>query len=581
MKKTICSLLSVFLLFDAFLIFTPASAVNRTLCRDITKVCRITVGDKRIGYDATDGKEDSYERYKNAEITVTSPEPIGGVYVVFDRIPPVWTLSYGDEKINCGKYGFIHEYQSVDKDRVTFLTLRFDSATSISEIHVISRGDRLPDFVQTWRPAEGPCDIMLLSCHSDDDQLFFAGSVPDAVNRGAEMQVCLFTNHWKTHTRMHEFLNGLWTCGLDRYPVIGRYPDFLRVDNEQEMLAAYVLKGYTYDQMASDQVELLRRFKPQIVLVHDINGEYGHGAHRLDSHSLRDAALLSNDPEKYPESAKKYGVWKVPKIYIHLYKENRIDFEIDTPLERFGGKTAFQVSQDAFRCHESQSDTRYCKWLLGTEEEPVTDSSGFPKYSPRCYGLWRSTVGNDVVKTDFYENIVLSAERKAEQKTPEETTAPPETTAETTSPETTAPETTIAEITTIEETTTEETTADETTTEETTTEETTTAGTEAGETTTVITTAQETTQTETDIREHTETVPETTAAETTTDHEQTRATDMTYDATETDITEPKAYSFNFISNMVVLSVCLLAAVIAIFVIVRNNKSTDIKNQRTV
>lgn len=176
--------------------------------------------------------------------------------------------------------------------------------------------------------------------------------------------------------------------------------------------------------MVQMQVELLREFKPQIVLVHDVDGEYGHGAHILNSHSLRDDLPLASDATKYPESAEKYGVWDPLKVYIHLYDSkkakkykldaplNTIDFEIDVPLEFFGGRTAYQVSQDAFRCHISQFKSRYRIWLLGTDDKPVTKASQFPKYTPRYYGLYYSAVGKDKIKTDFYENIVLLKDQK-------------------------------------------------------------------------------------------------------------------------------------------------------------------------
>ena len=440
MKKNLCFLLSIIFICSVFLTLTPAYSANETVCRLITSSCRITVNGKKAGYNLTDGYDDNYYKYDYAKIEIEANEPVGGIYIKFDRTPPEWTISYNDMKFVCGKYGFLHEYQSIYDDNITSLTLLFPTETSISDMYVLSRGDKLPAFVQVWRPAEGPCDIMLLSCHSDDDQLFFAGSVPDAVRRGAEMQVCYFTNHWRSHKRPHELLNGLWTCGLDRYPVIGRFPDIGRVDTEEEMLQMFEGKGYTYEQMVEDQVELLRKYKPQIVLVHDINGEYGHGAHRLDSHSLRDAAVVSNDPTKYPESANKYGTWDVPKIYIHLYKENEIDFKIDVPLEYFGGKTAYQVSQAAFRCHRSQFSSRYKTWLLGTAEKPVTDSRGFPSYSPRAYGLWKTNVGADTVKNDFYENVVLLKDQQIKE------TAPPETvTDETETDNVTAQETTDTE----------------------------------------------------------------------------------------------------------------------------------------
>ena len=563
MKKILCSLLCTLFLLSSFITFSPGLSAAGTVSRDITSACKITLNGSRTEYDLTDRREDSYIQYDSAKIEIEASEAVGGIYIEFDYKPPVWTLSYNGSDYSCGKYAFIHEYQSVVKENVTSLTLTFNSKVSFSEIYVLSRGDKLPDYVQTWRPAEGQCDIMLLSCHSDDDQLFFAGSVPDAVARGAEMQVCYFNNHWNTHRRQHELLNGLWTCGLDRYPVIGRFPDIKREDSEKEMLDVYAQYGYTYEQMVTDQVELLRKYKPQIVLAHDIYGEYGHGAHRLDCHSLRDAAEVSNDASKYPESAKKYGVWDVPKIYIHLYYANQIDFEIDVPLEYFGGKTAYQVSQAAFLCHVSQYDTVFRKWMFGEDENnPFTDSHDFAKYGPRCYGLWRSKVGPDVKKTSFYENITLLSGKSGEQSDPTQTTVT-ETTAP---PETTTEETTTTETTTIE-TTTEEITTTETETE-------TETGTETEETVTETTDGP--TETETDepatTPKETDTV-QTTAGQTTDTAKTPDEPESTGESTtdkETEAAEKPDKKVNPVP-VIICSVCALAAA-AFAIVKRKNKA---------
>lgn len=405
MKKLLMQFFVV-LSFFAFLIPLSAASSRATF---ITGRCNISVNGEDAPDSFTDNDYMTFSEYENAEITISSKKEIGGIYIIFDKTPPQWTLKTEQTETFCGLQGYLHEFQKIEDEGVYSLTMSFDSTVIIADIQVLSRGDILPPAVQVWRPAEGRCDIMLLACHSDDDQLFFAGSVPDAVAKGAEMQVCYFTNHWNDHARPHELLNGLWTCGLNRYPVIGELLDTYRRDIEENALALFEEQGFDFDYMVESQVRLLRKYKPSIVLVHDINGEYGHGAHKLDCHSLRDAALLSGNPEKYPESAEEFGVWDVPKIYIHLFEENTIDFEIDKPLRYFNLRTAFEVSQKAFRCHKTQmvSSKSYGTWLLGTEDDPIVTSKDIEDYSPRKYGLWKTLVGKDVLKVDFYENITL------------------------------------------------------------------------------------------------------------------------------------------------------------------------------
>lgn len=51
----------------------------------------------------------------------------------------------------------------------------------------------------------------------------------------------------------------------------------------------------------------------------------------------------------YPDSASKYGLWDVPKAYYHLYGDNTITLDVDTPLDKLGSRTSVQVLQDAFK----------------------------------------------------------------------------------------------------------------------------------------------------------------------------------------------------------------------------------------
>ena len=71
------------------------------------------------------------------------------------------------------------------------------------------------------------------------------------------------------------------------------------------------------------------------------------------------------------------------------------------PLEAFGGKTALEVAQDAYRLHVSQQKTTYV-----VTDEGATSNARF--------GLAYTAVGPDVVGGDFMENIPVK-ESGAEQ----------------------------------------------------------------------------------------------------------------------------------------------------------------------
>lgn len=193
-------------------------------------------------------------------------------------------------------------------------------------------------------------------------------------------------------------LNGLYACGDRVYPVFGTCRD-VRSDTLQSGYADMAEDGVTEQMLVGFAVEQLRRFQPMVAVTHDVEGEYGHSQHMLCADLMMKACRISMDPIEYPELAAKYGVWDVPKTYLHLYPENEIFLDWDVPLSRFDGMTAFEVSRDlGFACHESQ-------YRLAWYYRQGECAKDLTRYSPCAYGLYRSTVGADNRKNDFFENI--------------------------------------------------------------------------------------------------------------------------------------------------------------------------------
>ena len=393
-------------------------AVNITdstafLSDNFEELDRLSDGNTTAYYSA-DGK---------CSITLMNEIGIGFVYLMFD-------LEYGEyiienaangETITGGTYGFLHEYINLDDafhGPVTSVTFHFTQDTvRLSEIEVYSVGT-VPKHIQVWQPPlEGKTDLLLLSTHGDDDQLFFAGLLPKyAGQEQAGVQVAYLTDHRNlTKQRTHEILNGLWATGCTAYPVMPDFPDF-RIDSLKGTYQEFERQGYSKEQLQSYVVELLRRFKPQVVVGHDIDGEYGHGMHMVYTDCLINALDVSNDETVLPELAEKYGVWDVPKTYLHLYKKNTIELDYDQPLSAFDGMTAFEVTQKlGYPCHKSQQGTWFTDWLNGDNNE-ITKATQIKRHNPCYFGLYRTTIGEDVEKNDFLENITTyRAQEEAEQ----------------------------------------------------------------------------------------------------------------------------------------------------------------------
>ncbi len=259
-----------------------------------------------------------------------------------------------------------------------------DIRLEISQITVLSPGE-LPPEIQVWQKAPDKVDLMLLAAHPDDEVLWFGGLLPTyAGELGRE--VLVVNASYASFDRRLELLDCLWTCGVRSYPVFLGYPDICANERSQ------VLQRWNWERVVGDVVALYRRYRPDVVMLHAANGESGHWAHIILSEAGREAALAAGDAQRFAQSAQCYGVWNVPKVYMHLYQGNPVRLDWHVPLERFDGRTGFEVADEGFRCHRSQLGGGWAMQLGGENDNAV-------------FGLWRSTVGADSEAADLFEHI--------------------------------------------------------------------------------------------------------------------------------------------------------------------------------
>lgn len=268
----------------------------------------------------------------------------------------------------------------------------------MNEVFVFSDGE-LPDWVQQWEPTPKKADLLLLVAHPDDELIFFGGTIPTyAVEKNMNVVVAYMS--YSNTTRRSELLNGLWHMGLRQYPVIGDFGDvYMRSLDD-----AYA--HWTKRKSRAYITELIRQYKPDVMITHDINGEYGHGAHKLCANVTQYCVEHSGDETFMPESAEKWGTWTVKKLYLHMGRENTILMDWHVPLESMGGKTGLELAQEAYAYHVTQQSTSFT----------VTDEgrTGNAKFS-----LVYSQVGEDQIGGDFFENLGSS-----NKSTPSETLEP-------------------------------------------------------------------------------------------------------------------------------------------------------------
>lgn len=358
--------------------------------------CEITADGGAIS-SLTDDNVYTYASVNTLDIS--SDSEIYGIYIKYDRVPPSCSVVSNGETKEKIDTGFLHQFIEVNGQKN--VSVYYDTSAVVADVYVFNSNET-PDWVQKWQLLD-KADIMICPTHSDDDQLYFAGMIPWCVANGYRTQVVYFTNHWNTHERPHELLDGLWTCGLNYYPYISNLPD-LYCMGEEDAYRVFSYVGYTVDDFTSFYVEMFEKYNPLVVACHDLYGEYGHGAHIINTKAVI-AALDRCETE---------GLWDVQKTYIHLYGENTVTFDWDEPLEYFGGKSSFNVSQEAFQCHKSQHrfESLY-HWIYGDSiNNYIVKAKQITRYSPCVYGLYRTTVGYDTEVNGLFENVITYGERE-------------------------------------------------------------------------------------------------------------------------------------------------------------------------
>ncbi len=384
--------------------------------KNLTKSCTFSVspssGKRHTSWkNFTDGAYTTWwesDAGDPAFVEIKSAEPVYGLYLCFHSIPEgyvIQTREPGGEWIDLetGNPVFAHAFFEIPgaaELRVLSTQVGTPQLMGLNELFVFGSG-AIPAWVQRWKPTEEKADILFAMCHPDDELIFLGGAIPTYdVEKGKRVVVSYLT--YADKVRRSEALNGLWTMGVRNYPDFGPFED--GYSTKLETAYRKVDEAHGEEKVLEWAVELLRKYQPEVVVTHDLNGEYGHGQHKMTADALTKAWEVSGNPDFLSETAGKYGAWQPKKMYVHLFgpKEDRTQLNWDIPLEAFEGKTGIELAVEAYKMHRTQMSLTI---EVGGVRKALSVKGTGKIFSNVSFGLYGTTVGPDVLHTDFLENI--------------------------------------------------------------------------------------------------------------------------------------------------------------------------------
>ena len=400
-------LIGLFLCLMLLFIGTPSIASEEEpsseMAENLTKECIYSSDLKMPFYQfrlSDDDLESAQTFGEGVKVSIqwTDGLPVRTVAVMFYKVPGACRiLQYDAEGILLSETqgsGFFNDFVTV-KAETRKVTVVPEERIELCAFFAYGEGT-IPS-MHDWAPTPEKVDYMVVATHPDDDILFLGAIVPIYTAEQSYEGTIYYTAPAR-RIRKNEAMDGAWAMGLRTMPILGGFPD---IPQEE---ADWNSPFFPENKVVMELVRLFRKLKPEVVFSHDVKGEYGHWQHVRVSQAVRNAVPLAADSSYDPESVRIYGTWEVKKLYLHLYPENKISIPASKPLAAFGGKTAKEVAEEAFLCHESQMVSRHRVTNKGV-------------YNLSDFGLAYTTVGFDTEgRNDPFEHTCIEKEEKRPAK---------------------------------------------------------------------------------------------------------------------------------------------------------------------
>ena len=267
----------------------------------------------------------------------------------------------------------------------------------------------LPARAYDWQPPPNKITLLAVFAHPDDEGIFFGGALPyySSVLNLPTMLLCMADGN--ETLRQDELRCAAWNYGLRYEPLFGHFANFFSgwitdspytnsTDITWDLWADGVFQGDGSDVEAGKTraincvAEAIRRYRPDVVITQDVDGETGHDNHKAASYATIRAFFVAADPNVTATNLVGLPPWQAQKLYVHLYPTNKLFHKSwEIPYPALTNLTAHQAVNLGLSCHASQGPSR---WVSASVYPPGGDYTAWPA---EWWGLYASMVGPDTV----------------------------------------------------------------------------------------------------------------------------------------------------------------------------------------
>jgi len=232
-----------------------------------------------------------------------------------------------------------------------------------------------------FEPQPPKAALMIVAAHPDDEVYNFNGAIPyyQVVRKLPVILVCMTSS---PAIREDELRCACRIYGMGHEPIFARFENCCYGGTVEENWEKWGGREKVVEYLTG----LIRRYRPDVLLGHDLKGELRqHPNHICSALALIDACRAANDAKKFPHQLDSLTPWQPKKLYLHFYLENAWPHDWTQPVPG-ADKTVQEIADEGIRCHVSQNAKKGCK-------------------ASESYGLYFTTVGPDRAKNDFFENL--------------------------------------------------------------------------------------------------------------------------------------------------------------------------------